>query len=64
MFGIEDSFIKNFQAQQLTEITNGYGKQAIDHARSKLQEWHDQHHWKNKKSKQTVIAQQDDAVTV
>ena len=62
--GIEDSFIKNFQAQQLTEITNGYGKQANEHARSKLQEWHDQHHWKNKKSKQTVNAQQDDAVTV
>ena len=62
--GIEDSFIKNFQAQRLTEITSGYGKQAIDHARSKLQEWHDLHYWKNKKSKQTVNAQQDDAVTV
>ena len=62
--GIEDSFIKNFQVQRLTEITSGYGKQAIDHARSKLQEWHDLHYWKNKKSKQTVNAQQDDAVTV
>ena len=62
--GIEDSFINNFQIQQLAEITNGYGKQANDHARTKLQEWHDQHHWKNKKSKQTVNAQQDDAVTV
>jgi len=62
--GIEDSCIKNFQVQRLTEITNGYGKQAIDHARSKLQEWHDLHYWKNKKSKQTVNAQQDDAVTV
>ena len=62
--GIEDSFIKNFQVQRVTEITSGYGKQAIDHARSKLQEWHDLHYWKNKKSKQTVNAQQDDAVTV
>lgn len=62
--GIEDSFIKNFQVQRLTEITNGYGKQAIDHARFKLQEWHDQHHWKNKKSKQTVKTHQHDMVTV
>jgi hypothetical protein len=62
--GIEDSFINNFQIQQLAEITNGYGNQANDHARSKLQEWHDLHYWKNKKSKQTVNAQQDDAVTV
>ena len=60
--GIEDSVIENFQIQRLTAITNGYGKEAIDHALSKLQAWHDHHYWKSKKSKKTVDAPQD-AVT-
>ena len=61
--GIEDSVIENFQIQRLTAITNGYGKEAIDHAVSKLQAWHDQHYWKSKKSKRAEGVLQDDTVT-
>jgi hypothetical protein len=34
----------------------GYGSQAIDHARSLLEDWHDQHYWKSKKAKIQVEA--------
>lgn len=61
--GIQDSVIENFQVQRLTAITNGYGQQAIDHAMSKLEDWHHQHYWKTKKSKKTIDAPQDDVVT-
>jgi len=30
---------------------NGYGTQAVKHAKSLLEDWHDQHYWKSKKAK-------------
>jgi hypothetical protein len=61
--GIEDVVIENFQIQRLTALTNGYGQQAINHAMSKLEDWHDQHYWKSKKPKNQVDVPQDDVVT-
>jgi hypothetical protein len=40
---------------------HGYGAQAIDHAKSFLEDWHDQHYWKSKKSKAQVQADADSA---
>jgi hypothetical protein len=44
---IDDSVIENFAIQDLIDLTNGYGRQAIDHAMSNLVAWHDQHYWKS-----------------
>jgi hypothetical protein len=60
---VQDSVVENFDFQRLTDITYGYGKQAIDTAIEKLEAWHEQHYWKSKKSKSTVYVPQDDAVT-
>jgi hypothetical protein len=59
---IYDSVIENFDIQRLIDLTDGYGKQAIDHAMSKLLAWHDQHHWKSHAPKHTVDETQAEAV--
>ena len=59
---IDDSVIENFDIQRLIDLTDGYGKQAIDHAMSKLLAWHDQHHWKSHAPKHTVDETQAEAV--
>ena len=61
--GIEDSVIENFQIQRLTAITNGYGKQAINNVLYKLEDWHDQHYWKPKKTKSQVDVPENNAIT-
>ena len=58
---IDDSVIENFDVQRLIDLTDGYGKQAIDHAMSKLLAWHDQHHWKSHAPKHTVDETQAEA---
>jgi hypothetical protein len=62
--GIEDSVIENFQITRLIEITDSYGKQAIDHAMQELVAWHDAHFWKNKKSQTSIENSQDEASIV
>ena len=59
---IDDSVIENFEIQRLIDLTYGYGKQAIDHAMSKLHDWHDQHHWRSHAPKHTVDEIQAEAV--
>jgi hypothetical protein len=49
--GIQDEVIETFQVSNLIELTKGYGSQAIEHALSKLQDWHKLHFWKSKNSK-------------
>lgn len=44
---IEDSVIENFDIQRLIDLTNDYGKKAIDNAMSNLLAWHEQHYWKS-----------------
>lgn len=61
--GIKDSVIENFQISSLTQMTDGYGRQAIDDAMSKLIAWHDEHFWKTKKSKMSSDDAEDDACT-
>jgi hypothetical protein len=59
---IDDSVIENFDIQRLIDLTDGYGKQAIDHAMSKLHDWHDQHHWKSQMPKSAAEVPQAEAV--
>ena len=59
---IDDIVIEKFEIQRLIDLTDGYGKQAIDHAMSKLLAWHDQHHWKSHAPKHTVDETQAEAV--
>jgi hypothetical protein len=54
--GINDQFISRFEIANLQTLMRGYGAQAIDHARSLLENWHDQHYWKSKKAKAQVEA--------
>ena len=49
--GIEDKFISEFQIAKFKSLMDGYGLQAIDHAKALLEDWHDQHYWNSKKSK-------------
>lgn len=44
--GIHDKVIENFNISRLTDVTRDYGKQAIDHAVSKLSDWRAEHFWK------------------
>jgi len=60
--GIEDPVIENFQIARLTAMTDGYGKQAVKDALSKLEAWHEQHYWKSLRSKQPIDALQEDVV--
>jgi len=49
--GINDQFISEFEIPKLEALMNGYGAQAVKHAKSLLEDWHDQHYWKSKKAK-------------
>ena len=59
--GINDQFISEFEIPKFEKLMHGYGAQAIDHAKSLLEAWHDQHHWKSKTSKVQVQADADSA---
>jgi hypothetical protein len=59
--GIEDKFISEFQIAKFKSLMDGYGVQAIDHAKSLLEDWHDQHYWKSKTSKVQVQADAESA---
>ncbi len=61
--GINDQFISEFEIAKFETLMYGYGAQAIEHAKSLLEDWHDQHYWKSKRSKKTLDAPQDDVVT-
>ena len=58
--GITDQFITAFEIDKFDSLLDGYGLQAIDHARSLLEEWHDKHYWKSKKPKAQLQAQRTD----
>ena len=55
--GINDQFISEFEIAKFQSLMHGYGAQAIDHAKSFLEDWHDQHYWKSKKAKAQVEAE-------
>ena len=55
--------IEKFEIQRLIDLTDGYGKQAIEHAMSKLLAWHDQHYWKTQMPKSTAKEAQAETVT-
>ena len=55
--GINDQFISEFEIAKFQSLMHGYGAQAIDHAKSFLEDWHDQHYWKSKKAKVQVEAE-------
>ena len=59
---IDDSVIEKFEIQRLIDLTDGYGKQAIDHAMSKLLAWHDQHYWKTQMPRGSAKEPQAEAV--
>jgi hypothetical protein len=52
--GIQDKFISEFSIPKFQTLMDGYGVQAINHARALLEDWHDQHFWKTKKSKSQI----------
>lgn len=60
--GINDQFITDFEIAKFQSLMNGYGMQSIDHAKSLLEDWHDQHYWKSKKSKAQLQAQSTDLI--
>ena len=62
--GIQDQFISEFSIPKFQSLMDGYGVQAINHARALLEDWHDQNYWKTKKSKAQVdtTAQSTDLV--
>ncbi len=60
---IDDTVIEKFEIQRLIDLTDGYGKQAIEHAMSKLLAWHDQHYWKTQMPMSTANEAQAEAVT-
>jgi hypothetical protein len=55
--GINDQFISEFEIAKFEALMHGYGAQAIDQAKSFLEDWHDQHYWKSKKAKAKVEAE-------
>ena len=55
--GINDQFISEFEIAKFEALMHGYGAQAIDQAKSFLEDWHDQHYWKSKKAKVQVEAE-------
>ena len=55
--GINDQFISEFEIAKFEGLMHGYGAQAIDQAKSFLEDWHDQHYWKSKKAKVQVEAE-------
>jgi hypothetical protein len=54
---IVDSVIASLDISKLTQLTEGYGLQAIDNTKANLQAWHDQFFWKNK-----TVRQADDTL--
>ena len=44
---IEDAVIKNFKVSSLAALVDGYGEQAVEQAKQKLQQWHQLHYWNN-----------------
>lgn len=59
--GINDQLISEFEIAKFQSLMHGYGAQAVDHAKSLLEAWHDQHHWKSKTSKVQVQADAESA---
>jgi hypothetical protein len=59
--GINDQFISEFEITKFENLMHGYGAQAVAHARSLLEAWHDQHHWKSKPSKVQIQSDADSA---
>lgn len=60
--GINDQFITDFEISKFQSLMNGYGMESIDHAKSLLEDWHNQNYWKSKKSKAQLQAQSTDLV--
>ena len=62
--GIQDQFISEFSIPKFQSLMDGYGEQAINHARSLLEDWHDLNFWKTKRSTAQVdtTAQSTDLV--
>ena len=61
-YGIEDAVIENFQVSSLAALVDGYGEQAVEQAKQKLQQWHQLHYWNNEITQEPSGALQEAVV--